>query len=112
MKEEESDWQKVAPRWALLCALAVCFVGLGALGSLVMAGKTEREQRVEDALKDTPTRYQARLSERVAILETQTQTLSSAVTELNDQLHTQITATNELTIQMRLLTAELKKGRR
>lgn len=107
---EDPDWQKSAPRWLLVSAIAICLVGLGALGSMVMAGKTEREQRVEDALKDTPTRYQARLSERVAILETQTQNLSVAVTELNAKLDTQTAATNELTIQMRLLTAEIKKG--
>jgi hypothetical protein len=104
------DWKKAAPRWFLLAVIVVGAALLGALYQERNGYQAREQQRLENALLDAPTKYQARLSERVAVVEHQNEVLSKAVTDLTIQVREQVKASLELTYQMERLTAELKKG--
>lgn len=114
----KADWKQWAPRWALVAALGISLVAIAGLGSLVVAEKSERDRRQDEALKDVPTKYQARVSERVATLEEQMRMtglailkLDTAVVNLATQLQAESIARAESTHQMKLLVAELKYQR-
>ena len=109
--DDASDWRRIAPRWFLLLLL---IIGAGVMGSLVTKIETaaERDQaRLQAAILDAPTKYQARLSERVAVVEAQTQALSASMAILAAKMDAHTKATDELTYQLKLLTAEMKARR-
>lgn len=109
--EEHPDWKHIAPRWFLLLVI-IC--GAGVVGALVSRLQMFRDAQIEHlsaSIADAPTKYQARLSERVAVVEAQTQQLTGSVNALSTRVDLQTQATHELTLQLRLLTAEMKARR-
>jgi hypothetical protein len=103
-RRKGDDWRKTAPRWFLVMSLTLMAALCGILFGRTRAFESKEEQRIEAALTDAPTKYQARLSERVAVVEAQTASLDRNITSLTVEV-------KELTTQVRLLTAELKKER-
>ena len=111
-REEGSDWKKIAPRWFLLLVVIMGAGIIGALASRLEMFKDSQLARLESSLNDGPTKYQARLSERVAVVEAQTQLLSAAVRDLTIKMEAQTDASKEVAYQLKLLNAEMAKARR
>lgn len=110
-REEGSDWKKIAPRWFLLLVVIMGAGIIGALASRLEMFKDSQLARLESSLNDGPTKYQARLSERVAVVEAQTQLLSAAVRDLTIKMEAQTDASKEVAYQLKLLNAEMKARR-
>lgn len=108
----EIEWRKAIPRWGLLMALAVLLVASGWLFSRLDQSTAREQARIEQALADAPTKYQARLSERLAVVESQTTALSASIAQLAAQIDQQSRATNALTVELRVLNSEIKTQRR
>ena len=108
---DSPDWKRAAPRWTLVSVIGVAFLVIAFLGGRLSDERTREQHRIDAALADVPTRYQSRLAERVAVLETETHELRESMNKLGQQLQSQAQATNELTMQIRILTAELQKRR-
>jgi hypothetical protein len=108
-QEDNLDWKTVAPRWFVLS----CVFGLSTLaGGLFVKVQdllNKDQQRLEAAIADAPSKYQARLSERVAIVEADQALLRRSVDALTAEVKTQNAASGELTTQLRLLTAEVRR---
>jgi hypothetical protein len=109
-EEKQHDWKQAAPRWFLLGLIVLLAGYVGHMITRLDSAEERAQQRLENAILDAPTKYQARLSERVAVVEHQNEVLSKAVTDLTIQVREQVKASLELTYQMERLTAELKKG--
>jgi len=105
--EDGGDWRTVAPRWVLLTVIMALFSVVGALGALVASAKSEHDQRVEDAIKDTPSKYQSRLAERQAVSEIKIATLEANYLRLTIALEKQTEATNLQTVQLERLNNRL-----
>lgn len=103
-RRKSDDWKKAAPRWFLLLSLALMVALSGVLLGRLGGFQSKEEERIAAALTDAPTKYQARLSERVAVVEAQTAGLDRNITSLTMEV-------KELTTQVRLLNAELKARR-
>lgn len=106
------DWKVAAPRWLLLLLLAGAVLAATFLAGQVSSARTREQQRVEAALADVPSRYQARLAERVAVVESETTELRASIQQLAAEMKGQSQATMELTARIRELTAELRTTRR
>lgn len=108
-QDDAQDWKQTAPRWFLLLLIAAGLVFLGFLVASLETNKAREQQRLEAAILDAPTKYQARLSERVAVVEAQTQQLSKAVGDLTAEVKQQNQASMALTIELKALNAVLAK---
>ena len=108
---EESDPQKATPKWFLWILIACLLPVLGFFVGRYIEFQTKDQQRIEAALADTPSKYGARLAERVAFLEAQVTQLGKAVNELSDDTKKQSAATNALTFELKTLNEELKRLR-
>lgn len=108
-QDDMQDWKQTAPRWFLLLLIASGLVLLGFLIATLETSKAKEQQRLEAAILDAPTKYQSRQSERLAVVEAQTQQLSKAVDALTAEVKHQNQASNELTVELRSLTAVLSK---
>jgi len=107
-EDADLDWQRAAPRWFLLLLVAILLVASGWMFSEIRGGTSREQARLEAAIADAPSKYQARLSERVAVVEAQAATLNSSISALTVQLDRQAQATTDLTVQLRVLNAEIK----
>lgn len=108
-QEDKLDWKTAAPRWLLLVALMVSMGVIGRLSSR-LDGSTAREQaRLEAAIADSPTKYQARLSERVAVVEEQYASLRKSMDGFTVELKNGSAATSTLTTEMKLLNAAVER---
>jgi hypothetical protein len=101
-RPDDHDWQRVAPRWLLLLALFLTSGAVGWLVSKLDAATSKEQLRVDQALSDAPTKYQARLGERMASLEAEMRVLSKAVDALakTEEEHSKVEAA--LTAELRL----------
>lgn len=109
MAKDHHDWQISAPRWALISALSAAALAITFLAGRLTDARSREQQRIDAALADVPSRYQSRLAERVAVLETETHELRLSMNALSGQMQDQAKATGELTIQLRILNTELKR---
>jgi len=108
---EGIDWKIFAPRWLLVTIAGVAISVAGVLGWMLNAELTAARARLETAIRDAPTIYQARLSERVAVTETEIVVLKAQYLRLNVAVEKMTEATNDLTSQLKVLTAELRHQR-
>lgn len=99
-----NDIMHMAPQSLLVIALFGMTALLGGLANEVRSGMSKEQQRLEAAINDAPSKYQARLSERVAVVETETAGLKRAVEANTSQ-------TAKLTVQVELLTAEIRRAK-
>ena len=98
------DLLHLAPKTLLVFLSSGLLFVTGALSTQVWSFMSKDQQRLEAAINDAPSKYQARLSERVAIVETETSGLKRAVEANTAQ-------TARLTVQVELLAAAIKGGR-
>lgn len=105
------DYAKAAPRWFLLLVVAVLIFVSGWALNEVRGGYGRDLARLEQAQADAPSKYQARLSERVAVVEAQAAALNGGIQSLSTQIERQNQATTALTIELRSLTAEMRARR-
>jgi hypothetical protein len=110
-QEDQLDWKTVAPRWLLLVTIATLCTLAGGLFALFLGSQSKDQQRLEAAIADQPTKYQARLSERVAVVEQDQALLRKSVEALTVEVKAQNAASVELTKQLWLLTTEMRRIR-
>jgi uncharacterized coiled-coil protein SlyX len=108
---ESLDWKTVAPRWLLLAIILLGSVALGVLLTKVVDSASNDQRRLESAIADVPSKYQARLSERVATNEAQIAAQDRAIASLIAETKKQAEATSELATQIKLLTQEIRRNR-
>jgi hypothetical protein len=87
----QNDWKKRAPRWLLGLVVVVLAALVGAQYTKLDNSQDREARRIEAALLDAPTKYQARLSERVAVNEEQMRAVVKAVDNLSSKVE-QLTA--------------------
>lgn len=111
-RDDDLSWQKRIPKWIYLTGWLVMACVIGFVVSKWQTAMDKESQRIEAALLDAPTKYQARLSERVAVVEEQQAQLRRSV----DGLTSEVKATNgviaDLNVQLKLFTAELRELRK
>ena len=103
-RRSDDDWKKVAPRWFLLLVIAA--------GLVVVGGLVTRERYLDGALADAPTKYQARLSERVAANEAEIAAQKIADREYASEMKELRQAMSKLTVQVELLTVAVNTNSR
>jgi len=107
-KKDESEILKGAPRWVLATLVLALFMAVTYLSGKLDLSTTREQERLAAAVADAPSKYQARLSERVAVVESDTRQLRASMVELTSQIKEQNKSMQDLTVQMKLLTTELK----
>lgn len=111
-RDDDLSWQRRVPKWVYLTGWVVMACVIGFVVSKWQTATDKDSQRIEAALLDAPSKYQARLSERVAVVEEQQVQLRRSV----DGLTAEVKATNgvisDLNTQLKLFTAELRELRK
>lgn len=111
-RDDDLDWKRRVPKWVYLTGWVVMACTIGFLVSKWQTATDKESQRIEAAIMDSPSKYQARLSERVAVVEEQQTQLRKSV----DSLTSEVKATNgvigDLNVQLKLFTAELREIRK
>jgi hypothetical protein len=106
-RDENLDWWVRAPRWLLRSVVVVLMVALGYLIAQVQTYQSAESARIQAALLDAPTKYQIRISERLADVEGR----QSAHEKSDDALAKQLGQTNEavtaLAVQVGRLAVEI-----
>lgn len=101
-------WYRIAPTSMTITVLyaVVCgsFLLIGSFWTQLQDKDSKELAKLEKAINDAPTQYQARLSERVAVVETETRRNTKALEANTEQ-------TAKLTTQVALLTAAVNAGR-
>lgn len=114
-RKEQIDWKHGAPKWLLIAVIGILLVFAGHWYSEWKAANDRDRARVDAALSDAPTRYQARMSERIAVLEIQQAELGKSLEKLTVQLEAnqrQSEQSNKLMARLiDVLDAQAKKGR-
>ena len=108
-KEDSLNWKVRAPRWVLLTALLIAATLCGALAEKIHEFETKDQARLEAAIADVPSKYQARVSERLAAVEAQQTAQERALADQTNQQRALAAAMAENTTQLRLLTAEVRR---
>jgi uncharacterized coiled-coil protein SlyX len=111
-RHDDLDWKRRIPKWAYLTGWVVMALIIGWLWAKVQVGSDRDSRRIEAAIIDSPSKYQARLSERVAVNEAQIASIVRSVDGLTTQVDRQNAAAAKLTTQMELLTQELRQARK
>lgn len=103
------QWQELAPRWLLVAIIPVLF-------GWAVYQQNARQVALEEALSDAANKAQTRLLERVAVTEEQQRQTNSNMEKLimrldksDEVTQKQNAAITDLTVQLRLLTAQLKR---
>lgn len=110
--DDPLDWKRRVPKWVYLAGWVIGAVIIGWLAGRLQVAWDKEAKRIEAAVLEAPTNYQARLSERVAVVEEQQAQLRESLKTLNVDVRTLSGAITEQTTQLRLLTAELKQVRK
>jgi hypothetical protein len=111
-REDNLDFWQRARRWQLKGALLVAIALLGFLFGKLATYQTKEDERVQAAILDAPSKYQIRLSERVADIEGRQRAheasdaaQAAAVTSLGKVV-------NDLAVQVGRLTVAINKEKR
>ncbi len=110
-RDTDLSWQRRVPKWIYLTGWIVMASLIGFLASKLTTAMDKESQRIEAALLDAPTKYQARLSERVAVVEEQQAQTKRSVDALTSEIKSVNATLADLNVQLKLFTAELKKER-
>ena len=111
LEDEAIEWKRAAPRWFILLLVLCTTATAGWFAKGYFTATNAEQHRLEMALMDAPTKYQARLSERVAVVEAQQVALAKSQTALAEQNKALSGAVAELTTQIKVLTALIRETR-
>ena len=110
-REDSLDWWTRAPRW-LLRALALSLIA--ALGFVVGQNNSlhnREQQRLDAAILDAPTKYQERLSQRVAQIEGALAAQQRSDERLKQQIDKQNETLVDLSKQITRLSVLIERDR-
>ena len=93
----------MAPRWMIVGFLGFLLTATGALFAMVVSDKTDRQKRVEEALKDVPSKYQSQVAERVTVTEIKIAVLEAQMLRFTEAMERQTEATIKLTAEVQQL---------
>lgn len=112
------EWQTYAPKWLLVTCVGVLVFVAGAMFTEVRYYKDREKARLDAAIADVPSKYQARLSERVASLEAVVPTIVRQVEKSTEASERAIraseratTAAEQTSRALAAMTEELRKER-
>lgn len=104
------DWRVGAPRWALLLSITALLFATGWLVARLETSNGREMETLRAALEEAGAKAQNRLLERVAVTEEQQRQTNANVERLILRMDKRDEAIADLTTQLRLLTAELKRA--